>query len=1482
MKSILAKVALRTSLLYVLVAGAWILLSDRVLAAFVSDPETLTRLDIYKDWAFVAVTALLIYTLLRGQLQHLDREAAERKQAEAELRNSEERHRAVLENQTEIICRFQADHTYTFVNDMFCRFFGKTRQELLGSKWLPEVLAEDLPLVKQKLQSLSPANPIVLIENRVRSGSGEMRWMQFSNRAFFDEQNRLVEIQAVGRDITERKQAEEALRNSERLLRSVMDLVPHFIFVKDQKSRHLLVNRACAEANNLTPEQMVGLCDRELAPDHAQAEAFMKDDQEVITSGRPKFTEEKLTDANGQTRILQTTKIPFPSSTISFPVTGNGKPAILGVAVDITARKLAEDVVHQKQAQLVEALRIARLAYWEYDVISDQFTFNDQFYSILHTTAEREGGYTMSSAEYAKRFVHPDDAAVVRNEVQKAIAATDSNYSREFDHRIIYGDGEVGYFNAYIRIQKDAQGRTIKTHGAHMDITERKRAEVQLVESRNYLDKIINSIADPMFVKDRQHRWVLLNDAYCDFMGHKREELLGKSDCDFFPKSEADVFWSKDEVVFTTSKENINEEEFTDGKGNTHTIMTKKALYTDEKGEKFIVGIIRDISERKHAEQDLQMFEFSIDQASDAIFWMTREAGFSYVNEQACRSLGYTREELMRLHLWDIDPVFPKERWDAEWKQFQENKQGGAQQLETLHRRKDGSAFPVSISSKHLWFGDTELHVAVARDITERKQAEAKLVEASALLEAMLNNSPLYIFFKDLQSRFKRVSKSLAHSLQVSDPESFKGKTDSDFFPATHARATREEEQKIIHTGQPLIDKLDSVVPSNGKRVWGLTTKLPWRDGAGNIVGTFGFTRDITAIKEAEDKLAHERQLLRTLIDLLPETFYIKDLDSRFLVANETLAKRFGKESPTQVLGLSDADFFPPATAAGFRAEEVKVLTGESLIDHEERVVFPDGRERTMLTTKVPFRDSQGRICGLVGIGRDITERKQVAEAIAHERQLLRTLIDLLPETFYIKDLDSHFLVANKALAKHFGKETPSQILGLTDADFFPAEAAAEFRAEELKVFDDEPIIDQECKGTSPTGRVCTHLTSKVPFRDSQGRICGLVGIGRDITERKQTEEANARLATAVEQAAEVIVITDPKGVILYVNPAFERITGYTSSEVIGRNPRILKSGKHDAAFYQQMWDTLSHGKVWTGRVINKKKNGAFYEEEMSISPVFDSNGKIANYVAVKRDVTQEMALETQLRQAQKMEIIGQLAGGVAHDFNNILTVIQGNASLLQNAELKPIEKTECTQQIVQAAERAASLTRQLLMFSRKQVMQPTNLSLNEVVAQMTKMLRRVLGENISLQSNYAANLPFIHGDPGMIEQILMNLVVNARDAMSGGGSLTITTGAKTLNKEQAEQSPGASPGLHVWLAVSDTGSGIAPENLPRIFEPFFTTKEVGKGTGLGLATVYGIVQQHHGWITVTSEVNQGTTFQIHFPAVVNPEPEKKAELLIS
>jgi PAS domain S-box-containing protein len=367
-------------------------------------------------------------------------------------------------------------------------------------------------------------------------------------------------------------------------------------------------------------------------------------------------------------------------------------------------------------------------------------------------------------------------------------------------------------------------------------------------------------------------------------------------------------------------------------------------------------------------------------------------------------------------------------------------------------------------------------------------------------------------------------------------------------------------------------------------------------------------------------------------------------------------------------------------------------------------------------------------------------------------------------------------------------------------------------------------------------------------------------------------EEAQRRLAAAIEQAAEAFVITDVQGTIVYANAAFEKITGYSPQEALGQNPRILKSGKQDAAFYRRMWGSLAQGQVWRGRLVNKRKDGVLYEEDASITPLRDLTGQITSYVAVKRDVTREGLLEGALRHAQKMDAIGQLAGGVAHDFNNLLGIISGNVELLllRGAELGA-DAVESLNHVINAAERGASLTRQLLIFSRKQVMQSQPVALNELIGNLTRMLKRTIREDIRLECLYAENLPFVQADPGMLEQVLLNLVVNARDAMPRGGCLVIATERVSRNGEFLQAEPGARAGEFVGLSVSDTGTGIAPEHLPRIFEPFFTTKEPGKGSGLGLANVYGIVKQHQGWVEVSSRPGQGATFEIFLPAILPP-----------
>ncbi len=375
----------------------------------------------------------------------------------------------------------------------------------------------------------------------------------------------------------------------------------------------------------------------------------------------------------------------------------------------------------------------------------------------------------------------------------------------------------------------------------------------------------------------------------------------------------------------------------------------------------------------------------------------------------------------------------------------------------------------------------------------------------------------------------------------------------------------------------------------------------------------------------------------------------------------------------------------------------------------------------------------------------------------------------------------------------------------------------------------------------------------------------GMIFTALDISDLKQTKKTNQMLAEAIEHAAESVFITNTNGDIEYVNAAFESITGFSKKDAIGQNPRILKSSKHSEEFYKELWNTLVAGKVWKHRIINKQKDETLFPCDLTISPVTDDANNVVNYVAVMRDVSRETELEEQLNQAQKMEAIGQLAGGVAHDFNNLMLVVTGYGELAQGRLCHDHPVQSDLDQIIHAGQQAAAVTRQLLAFSRKEVIQPRQIQLNEVLQQRENMLKRFLGETVSLHFYLDPQLGLIVFDPTQIEQIIINLCLNARDAMPQGGKITIETSNIELDEAYTNRKLNLDPGAYILLSISDTGTGIDSAALPHIFEPFYTTKQPEKGTGLGLSTVYGIVKQNHGHISVYSEIEQGTTFKLYF-----------------
>jgi PAS domain S-box-containing protein len=462
--------------------------------------------------------------------------------------------------------------------------------------------------------------------------------------------------------------------------------------------------------------------------------------------------------------------------------------------------------------------------------------------------------------------------------------------------------------------------------------------------------------------------------------------------------------------------------------------------------------------------------------------------------------------------------------------------------------------------------------------------------------------------------------------------------------------------------------------------------------------------------------------------------------------------------------------------------------------------------------------------------------------------------------------IDGQWLRVNRALCDLLGS-SEKELLTKTIQDIaYPDDREADLAYVQQMLAGEIQTYRMEKRYIHKAGHVVWVLLSVSLVRDNERNPMYFISQFQDITERKQAEETTFRMARAIEQSTDMIVITDTGGRIEYVNPSFERTTGYSRDEAIGHNPRILKSGKQNEGFYKKLWETITSGETFKGTMTNRRKDGSFYEEEATISPVFDSSGKIINFVAIKRDMTRERELQKQVQTAQRMEAVGTLAGGIAHDFNNALTGIFGFGEILRSQLAGNEAALANLEQILRCGERAATLTRQLLTYSRRQIINPINLSLNTVVTDLLKLIMKVLGEHIEIRTFLKKELPIIRADVGQIEQVIMNLIVNARDAMPSGGRLTIETELANLDDDYVRSHPYMRVGSYVLLTVSDTGVGMDAKTRERVFEPFFTTKTPEKGTGLGLSVVYGIVKQHNGFIHLYSEPGKGTAFKIYFP----------------
>jgi len=908
-------------------------------------------------------------------------------------------------------------------------------------------------------------------------------------------------------------------------------------------------------------------------------------------------------------------------------------------------------------------------------------------------------------------------------------------------------------------------------------------------------------------------------------------------------------------------------------------------------------------------------FALLLDHANDAIFFFGTDGQILDANRKAEALYGYTREEILRLTMRDLRAEEARGAFQDQWPTTASS---AGHLLRSTHLRRDGSTFPVEVSSRIAELDEGRAVLSIVRDLSEREAAEERIRFLNRLLRAVTE-------INELMVRERDVTRMLAQACRIAVEHgrfrmAWVGMSDFETGEVRPVASAGFEEGYLDEvrircddspegrgpTGRAIREQRPVVVND-----WDTAASIdPWRDAGkkrffrssaafpiaveGQVWGAFSvyseerdvFAPEIVGLLDelaqdlgfalqvaegdqrrvrVESDLRESEGRFRMLIEKSADLLVVLDNRGTITFAGPSAIDVLGFP-PEEMVGVGAFAFIHPDDTDRVRAQFRELRAQPGVAGRVElRARHRNGSWRVLDAVQRSLFHVPG-VVGMVVNARDITERKMVEAAVRESEERYHRLVDTMQDVVFTLSLTGTLTSLNAAFERITGWPRDEWV-GKPFAELVHPDDMTRALDTFAGVLGERSPGLFELRIKARDGAWLDGEFSGVQLIEN-GTVVGALGTVRDVTQRRRESEERRRLAAAVEQAAEVIMITDVEWAIEYVNPAFERITGYAAGEVLGKSPSILKSGKHGEAFYRHLGETLERGEVWSGHFVNRHKDGSLFEEDATISPVRDPTGRIAHFVAVKRDVTQEVVLEQQLRQVQRLEAIGRLAGGVAHDFNNLLQAMLSQTQVIHSFPDDAQRVASTVDELEQQIRRGAALSRQLLLFSRRETAKPERLDLNDVVGGATQLLRRLVRENIAFAVELADEPLPVVADRGQLDQVLMNLAVNAADAMAEGGRLVIRTGV--------------AEGGVVWLSVEDTGHGVPAGIRDRIFEPFFTTKGAEKGSGLGLAVVHGIVTQHGGTIRMSDRLGGGTVFRVELPRAsageAAAEPSSRAE----
>ncbi len=866
-----------------------------------------------------------------------------------------------------------------------------------------------------------------------------------------------------------------------------------------------------------------------------------------------------------------------------------------------------------------------------------------------------------------------------------------------------------------------------------------------------------------------------------------------------------------------------------------------------------------------------------VEMAKEGIATHEPDGTITYVNQRLADMLGYSPEEIIGRSSFDfVDDEEKKKVLQAR----ESLKTEGGFSSEAKLRRKDGSILwtLANVAPRRDGSGNFLGYLAMHSDITERKRAEEALRESRLKYQNLIETTSDFIWEVDSQGKYTYCSPQM-EKLWGLKPEEMVGKTPFDQMPP----GAREEGLEFF------LGKAKSKSPFSGIQVPSLDGRghlimieisaVPFFDAQGELQGYRGVTRDVTERERTQKELLARETLLSALTDNSPDAIYVKDTQSRWLMANPAVLRIVGKSSK-EALGKTDLELYAdPEIGMAILKNDRQILKGKKAETFEEFADTPDGR-RLFLSTKAPWFDAKGSVIGLIGISHDITEHKKAEEALRESEGRFRMLSETSPIGVGVSSADGRLLYTNPAYETMLGYDR-GKLLGKKASDLYlnPDDRTSWLRA----MKEGGAVRNREIRLKRKDGiPIWVSINTSDIFYGGQQALMGTI---QDITERRQAEklrralaeQEKLRLGAAVEQASDAVVMVNLDGTIRYVNAAFEAINRITRGAAAGTSYFDLLGGEPDVE--AAVREAVAAGRPWHGPLTRIVPDARPVELEVTTSPAKDPSGAVIGGLITEKDVTRENALQNQVRQAQKMEALGTLAGGITHDFNNILGTIILNTELAL-LDLDPANPARQTLPLVlRAANRGKELVKQIITFSRQRTWERKPLEIVPIVREGLKLLRTTLPKDIAIQEALDAESGVVMADPSHVHQVLVNLCQNAALAMKdNGGRLEVKLARAEVDEAMTARHPNLKPGLYALLAVSDTGCGMTKEVRERIFEPFFTTRRPGEGSGLGLAVVHGIVRTYDGEITVTSEPGKGSRFNVYFPRLEGEKPAAEAD----